>query len=191
MYLFRGGDVPVKEFSTVMPPALRPAVRLFGRQAMGVYPYRDLYMLAAARQFVPLMKNTKLILLGGITDREHVETGLAEGFDFVAMGRALLREPDRVKTMIAEPGSRSRCTHNNKCMVTVFGRTHCVLDPVQRYGHAGMPVALPTNRSPSARPACRRARWAMSSVGIVMNPWMPPSNVHRVVGTPAACSASA
>jgi 2,4-dienoyl-CoA reductase-like NADH-dependent reductase (Old Yellow Enzyme family) len=145
MYLFRG-DVPVKEFSTVMPPALRPAVRLFGRQAMGVYPYRDLYMLAAARQFVPLMKNTKLILLGGITDREHVETGLAEGFDFVAMGRALLREPDRVKTMIAEPGSRSRCTHNNKCMVTVFGRTHCVLDPVQRYGQAGMPIALLTEQ---------------------------------------------
>jgi len=133
MYLFRG-DVPVKEFATVMPPALRPGIRLFGRQAMGVYPYRDLYMLEAARQFVPLMTNTKLILLGGITEREHVETAVAEGFDFVAIGRALLREPDRVTTMIKEPTSRSLCTHNNKCMVTVFGRTHCVLDPVQRYG---------------------------------------------------------
>lgn len=133
MYLFRG-DVPVKEFAAVMPPALRPAIRLFGKSAMGVYPYRDLYMLEAARQFVPLMKNTKLILLGGITNREHVETGLREGFDFVAMGRALLREPDRVTTMIADPTSRSRCTHNNKCMPTVFGRTHCVLDPEQRYG---------------------------------------------------------
>jgi hypothetical protein len=29
---------------------------------------------------------------------------------------------------------RSRCNHNNKCMVTVFGRTHCVLNPDQRYG---------------------------------------------------------
>ena len=135
MYLFRG-DVPVKEFATVMPPALRPAVRVFGKYAMGVYPYRDLYMLDAARQFVPLMQNTKLILLGGITERAHMETGLAEGFDFFAMGRALLREPDRVNTMQAEPTSRSRCNHNNKCMVTVFGRTHCVLDPVQRYGPA-------------------------------------------------------
>jgi 2,4-dienoyl-CoA reductase-like NADH-dependent reductase (Old Yellow Enzyme family) len=101
---------------------------------MGQYPYRDLYMLEAARQFVPLMRNTKLILLGGITNREHLETGMREGFDFVAMGRALLREPDRVKIMMAEPDSRSRCTHNNKCMPTVFGRTHCVLDPEQRYG---------------------------------------------------------
>jgi 2,4-dienoyl-CoA reductase-like NADH-dependent reductase (Old Yellow Enzyme family) len=133
MYLFRG-DVPVKEFATVMPPALRPAIRLMGKRAMGAYPYHDLYMLEAARQFVPLMKHTKLILLGGITNRDHLETGLREGFDFFAMGRALLREPDRVRTMMSDPGSQSRCTHNNKCMVTVFGRTHCVLDPNQRYG---------------------------------------------------------
>ncbi|RAV07598.1 NADH:flavin oxidoreductase [Mycolicibacterium sp. GF69] len=133
LYLFRG-DVPVREFAKVMPRALRPGVRLAGKRVMGSYSYRDLYMLEAARQFVPVMRNTKLILLGGITNRDHVETGLREGFDFVAMGRALLREPDLVNTMIADPGARSRCTHNNKCMVTVFGRTHCVLDPEQRYG---------------------------------------------------------
>ena len=101
---------------------------------MGDYPYEDLYMLPAARQFVPIMKNTRLVLLGGITNRDHLDTGLAEGFDLLAMGRALLREPDLVNKMIADPAARSLCTHNNKCMVTVFSRTHCVLDPVQRYG---------------------------------------------------------
>lgn len=133
MYLFRG-DVPVREFARVMPAALRPAIRLAGKRVMGSYPYSDLYMLEAARQFVPVMRNTKLILLGGITRRDHVETAREEGFDFVAIGRALLREPDLVNKMIADPASRSRCNHNNKCMVTVFGRTHCVLDPDQRYG---------------------------------------------------------
>lgn len=141
MYLFRG-DVPVREFAKVMPPMLRPGVRLLGRGVMGSYPYEDLYMLSAARQFVPIMKNTKLILLGGVTNRQHVETAIREGFDFVAMGRALLREPDLVDKMIADPGTRSRCNHNNKCMVTVFGRTHCVLDPQQRYG-AVEPVQAP------------------------------------------------
>lgn len=133
MYLFRG-DVPVKEFARVMPPAMRIPLRLAGKWAMGSYPYEDLYMLPAARQFVPVMRHTKLILLGGITNREHLDTGVREGFDFMAMGRALLREPGLVNAMIADPGTRSRCTHNNKCMVTVFGRTHCVLDPEQRYG---------------------------------------------------------
>jgi 2,4-dienoyl-CoA reductase-like NADH-dependent reductase (Old Yellow Enzyme family) len=141
MYLFRG-DTPVREFATVMPPALRPGVRLAGRHVMGVYPYHDLYMLEAARQFVPVVTDTKLILLGGITNRDHVQTGLDEGFDFVAMGRALLREPDLVNKMIGDPQTRSRCTHNNKCMVTVFGRTHCVLDPEQRYGVLPDPVGV-------------------------------------------------
>lgn len=133
MYLFRG-DVPVKEFAKVMPPAMRLPLRVMGKWAMGTYPYEDLYMLAAARQFVPAVHNTKLILLGGITNRDHLDTAAAEGFDFMAMGRALLREPGLVNAMKSDPGVRSRCTHNNKCMVTVFGRTHCVLDPEQRYG---------------------------------------------------------
>ena len=135
MYLFRG-DVPVREFAQAMPPAMRPGVRLFGRAMMGSYPYEDLYMLPAARQFVPVMRNTKLVLLGGITNREHLETAMREGFHLMAMGRALLREPDLVNRMAADAGVRSRCNHNNKCMVTVFGRTHCVLDPDQRYGAA-------------------------------------------------------
>lgn len=144
MYLFRG-DVPVREFAKVMPQPMRTGIRFFGRWAMGDYPYHDLHMLDNARQFVPVMRNTKLILLGGITNREHAETGMREGFDFVAMGRALLREPDLVSKMVSDPAARSRCTHNNKCMVTVFGRTHCVLDPVQRYGAAKM---LPANGLP-------------------------------------------
>ncbi len=144
MYLFRG-DVPVKEFAKVMPQPMRTGIRMIGKWAMGDYPYHDLYMLENARQFVPVVRNTKLILLGGITNRDHVETGMREGFDFVAMGRALLREPDLVSKMIADPAVRSRCTHNNKCMVTVFGRTHCVLDPAQRYGATEplRPMALP------------------------------------------------
>lgn len=61
-------------------------------------------------------------------------SALSEGFNFVAMGRALLREPDLVNQMRDDPAKRSRCNHNNKCMLTVFGLTHCVLDPDQRYG---------------------------------------------------------
>ncbi|CAJ1510991.1 NADH:flavin oxidoreductase [[Mycobacterium] burgundiense] len=150
MYLFRG-DVPVREFAKVMPKAMRPGVRLAGKWAMGSYPYEDLYMLPAARQFVPVLRHTKLILLGGITNRDHLETGMREGFDFMAMGRALLREPDLVNQMIADGSVRSRCNHNNKCMVTVFGRTHCVLDPTQRYG-ATTPVAT-ENTAPASHSA--------------------------------------
>ncbi len=41
--------------------------------------------------------------------------------------------PDLVNKLMDDPTAQGRCNHNNKCMVTVFGRTHCVLDPDQHY----------------------------------------------------------
>lgn len=140
LYLFRG-DVPADDFAKVLPQPQSIAVRLFGRWAMGDFEYRDLYMLDNARQFIPAVTGTKLILLGGINNRDHMVTGLREGFDFVALGRALLREPDLVNTLMDDPTARGRCNHNNKCMVTVFGRTHCVLDPDQHYDSVRKPVS--------------------------------------------------
>ncbi|SKW12604.1 oxidoreductase [Mycobacteroides abscessus subsp. abscessus] len=52
---------------------------------------------------------------------------MAEGFEFVAMGRALLADPDLVNRVAADRGSHSRCTHCNQCMATIFSKTHCVL----------------------------------------------------------------
>lgn len=148
MYLFRG-DTPVDDFASVMPPPMNLGVRMVGKRALGTFPYTDLYMLESARQFVPVVEHTPLILLGGITAREHMLTAMAEGFSYVAMGRSLLREPDLVNRLAADPAARSRCNHNNRCMVTVFGRTHCVLDPKQRYG--------PVSETFSPRPAAVRS----------------------------------
>lgn len=134
MAMFRG-DVPVNDWAKAFGQPMGTGVRLFGRRMLGEFPYQDLFMLDSARQFVPVVKNTKLVLLGGITNRENMVDGLKQGFDFLAMGRALLREPDLLNRLKNDPTTTSRCNHNNKCMVTVMvGRTHCVLDPMQRHG---------------------------------------------------------
>lgn len=153
MYLFRG-DTPVDEFAAVMPPPMNLGVRLVGKRVLGTFPYEDLYMLDSARQFVPVAEHTPLILLGGITTREHMREAMREGFGFVAMGRALLREPDLVNQIREQPSKRSLCNHNNKCMVTVFSKTHCVLDPDQRYGP---PAAGPFTVAPPVPEAVRHA----------------------------------
>lgn len=57
-----------------------------------------------------------------------MDRATAEGFQFMAMGRALLREPDLINRLRAWPDTHSRCDHNNTCMATIFGdRTRCVL----------------------------------------------------------------
>jgi 2,4-dienoyl-CoA reductase-like NADH-dependent reductase (Old Yellow Enzyme family) len=71
-----------------------------------------------------------LILLGGITNRETMNTAMAAGFSFVAMGRALLAEPDLINRIRADGAAnsvRSLCTHCNKCMPTIYTRTRCVV----------------------------------------------------------------
>jgi len=128
MYLFRG-DAPVKEFAGVFKPPLRWGVRILGRKFLLEYPYREAYLLKKARQFRAEL-SMPLILLGGITNRETMDLAMAEGFDFVAMARALLAEPDLINRIAAD-GDRnsvaSACTHCNRCMPTVFSQTHCVV----------------------------------------------------------------
>lgn len=115
MYTFRGG-APGKDV-----PALAKVVR--------EYPYYDAYLLDDARLFRAEL-TMPLILLGGITNRETMDLAMAEGFEFIAMGRALLAEPDLVNRIKADGDAHtvtSVCTHTNDCMVTIYSHTHCVL----------------------------------------------------------------
>ena len=133
MYLFRG-DVPRKEFAATLPAVLRPAFKLVGKRFMPEYPFTEAYFLTEARKFRAEL-SMPLVLLGGITKLETIEQALAEGFDFVAMGRALLREPDLVNRMRDGAAKESICIHCNKCMPTIYRGTHCVLvEPEDRPG---------------------------------------------------------
>ncbi|MFM9034032.1 MAG: NADH:flavin oxidoreductase [Mycobacterium sp.] len=125
MYLFRG-DSPIKEFSAAFKPPLRWGMRMTGTKFLREYPYRDAFLMRDAEQFRREL-TMPLILLGGITDRDAMDSAMAAGFDFVAMGRALLAEPDLINRIRADTSVRSLCTHCNKCMPTIYSRTQCVL----------------------------------------------------------------
>jgi 2,4-dienoyl-CoA reductase-like NADH-dependent reductase (Old Yellow Enzyme family) len=128
LYLFRG-DAPIKDFANAFKPPLRWGIRMTGKKFLREYPYREAYLLDQAKQFRAEL-TMPLILLGGITNRETMDLAMAEGFDFVAMGRALLAEPDlinRIRDDGSEHSVRSLCTHCNKCMATIYSQTHCVV----------------------------------------------------------------
>jgi 2,4-dienoyl-CoA reductase-like NADH-dependent reductase (Old Yellow Enzyme family) len=125
MYLFKG-PAPLTEFAAALRQPVRLGVRLAGRTVLHDYPYRDLYLLEDAAR-VRAAVDLPLILVGGVTDKAGMDRAMAAGFQFVAMARALLREPDLVNRIRAEPRARSRCTHCNKCMPTIYSGTRCVL----------------------------------------------------------------
>ena len=129
MYLFTG-DAPIREFAAMFPQPLRAGIQLAGGRFLRSYPYQEAYLLDRARQFRAAL-TLPLILLGGITSKQTMDLAMAEGFAFVALARALLREPDLIRRMQTDPGVRSLCIHCNKCMPTIYRGTHCVLAATQ------------------------------------------------------------
>ncbi len=127
MYLFRG-EAPIAEMAHAFPRYLRLGFRLAAKRFLREYPFEEMYFLSYARQFREAL-SMPLILLGGITGRDTVLRAIEEGFDFVAMGRALLREPNLVNEMTDGRTRSSLCIQCNKCMATIYRGTHCVLDP--------------------------------------------------------------
>jgi len=125
MFMFRG-DPPRAEMAAALPGFAGVGFRLAGRALLRDYPYEEAYLLPLARRFRSAL-TLPLILLGGITRKQTMELAMAEGFAFVAMARALLREPDLIQRMQADHGTRSLCIHCNKCMPTIYRGTHCVL----------------------------------------------------------------
>ena len=125
MYFFRG-DVPLVEMLQTQPAYVRPGMRLIAPKLFPSYTFEEGFFLPFARQFRAAL-NMPLIYLGGVNRLETAEQALGEGFDLVAMGRALLREPDLLQTFAKGERAEGLCVHCNKCMPTIYSGTRCVL----------------------------------------------------------------
>lgn len=127
MFFFRG-EVPMREFAAAQPKLVGWGLKLYGPRIFPEYPFEEAFFLPMARQFRAAL-SMPLILLGGINELRTVEGALAEGFDLVAMGRALLRQPDLVNRLADGRAQAGLCVHCNKCMPTIYSGTRCVLVP--------------------------------------------------------------
>ncbi len=127
MYLFRG-EAPRRELAAVQPNALqRLGTRLVGSWFLREHPFEEAFFLPYARQFLDAVR-TPIVLLGGVNRLATVDAAIGEGFALVAMGRALLREPDLVARFQKDDRHEPRCVHCNLCVPESYrGGTRCVL----------------------------------------------------------------
>ncbi len=125
MYLFRG-EAPRKEFAAVMPLPVRWGMRVAGSRFLKEYPFTEAYFRDKALAFREVL-TMPLMLLGGINRLDTAQQAMSDGFEFVAMGRALLREPDLVARWSAGRTGPGACIHCNRCMPTIYadGGTRC------------------------------------------------------------------
>lgn len=128
MYVMRG-EMPIYSMTYYMKQWwLKYGVRLCGRMMIPAVPYRPLYFLEDALRFRSELK-LPLVYVGGATSRRHLEdlTGV-HGFEFVQMGRALLREPgfvERVRKSVESGRDENPdcgCDHVNYCIARMYSR---------------------------------------------------------------------
>ena len=61
-----------------------------------------------------------LIYVGGLVSRDKIEEVLNDGFEFVAMARALVNEPGFVNRMKEDEHARCDCGHSNYCIARMY-----------------------------------------------------------------------
>jgi len=126
-YLFRG-PAPLRSMIEVEKSRLaRLVLRLVGPTFIRSYLFEEMFFLPQARE-VRCAVRVPLVLLGGILSLANLERAMDEGFDFVAMGRALIADPDLVLRMQRGDVARSRCISCNECVAEMDrGGVRCVL----------------------------------------------------------------
>ena len=124
-YLMRGA-VPLGEMARNQPTMLRRlAFRWFGRRLVREYRFEEAFFRPLARRFRAAV-GLPLMLLGGVTRLDTMREALAEGFDFLALGRGLIRDPDLVRRLESGVATASRCVPCNRCVVEMDrGGTRC------------------------------------------------------------------
>lgn len=122
-----GSRMPASATRGKATPVLRAAGRWLQLRQPDI-AYEDMYLLDSARQMRAAL-HLPLAYLGGVKSVSNVETAMREGFDAVAIGRALLHNPDLVRQFQLGRIRRSACTTCNECIATMYSATgtRCVL----------------------------------------------------------------
>lgn len=118
MYVMRG-RMPIRSMTHYMKQWwLKWGVRMAGRLMIKDEPFTEGYFLEDAKKFRQALK-LPLVYVGGLVSRSKIDEVLDEGFDCVAMARALVRDPGFVNRM-REGAGRCDCDHVNYCIARMY-----------------------------------------------------------------------
>jgi 2,4-dienoyl-CoA reductase-like NADH-dependent reductase (Old Yellow Enzyme family) len=119
MYVMRG-KMPVKTLTHYMKNSLlKFGVQLAGKFMIPTVPFEEAYFLEDALQFRQAV-NLPLVYVGGLISGEKISEVLDSGFEFIAMARALINEPDFVNRLKRDSEARNQCHTSNYCIARMY-----------------------------------------------------------------------
>ena len=129
MVYFRGDTLEKGLIEMDKNPITKLGLKLIGSKMFRYYPYEELYFLEDAKKIRDRV-NCQMVYIGGCTELESVEKLMAEGFDFIQMGRPLIKDPAFVNNAMTNRNYKNGCTHCNKCatLIEAPGGVYCPLN---------------------------------------------------------------
>ena len=126
-YLMRG-EIPVWDMTKVEKNILQKiAIGSFGRFIIRKYAFTENFFMPLALQVRKAVK-MPLVYVGGVVSRSGIEEVMTENFDMIALGRALIHDPDFIIKMQDGTIQTSECNQCNKCVVEMDrAGVRCVL----------------------------------------------------------------
>ncbi len=124
-----GSPLPPAAMSgSIANPFLKAMAGLTMRLRQPQKPFEPMYILEHSRR-VRAALQMPLAYLGGVQSMDGVEQAMADGFECVVMGRALIHDPDLVNQFQAGSTRESGCTACNECVALMHtpGGTACIL----------------------------------------------------------------
>ena len=120
-----GSNMPAEAATQAASGIMRVATAIL-KQTEPKVEFHEMYFLEHSRKVRAAVK-LPLAFLGGVKSGASVTRALEEGFDCIAMGRALLYDPGFINTLAADVNARSGCTTCNRCVPTIYhpAGTHC------------------------------------------------------------------
>jgi 2,4-dienoyl-CoA reductase-like NADH-dependent reductase (Old Yellow Enzyme family) len=128
MYVMHG-KMPIKIFAYYIEDKLMSFfVRLVGNRLVKEVPFTEAYFLEDALKFRKALR-LPLVYVGGLISREKIDQVLDNGFELVALARALIKDPDFVKKLQNNELSRSECDTCNYCIAVMYSRqAACIMN---------------------------------------------------------------
>ena len=129
MLYFRGDTLDKGLIEVEKNPLMKLGLKLLGPKMFRYYPYEELYFLEDAKR-VRDRVSCQMIYIGGCTDVASIDKVMGEGFDFIQLGRPLIKDPAFVNHAMADHNYKNGCTHCNRCasLIESPGGVYCPLN---------------------------------------------------------------
>lgn len=117
MLMFRGDSIVNGMIATETNALMKMGLKLMGPHMFKDYPYEELYFMDGAKRIRDRV-NCKLVYIGGASTVESLDAVMEE-FDFVQLGRALIKDPAMVNnlrdSLRTGRSYKNGCNHCNMC----------------------------------------------------------------------------